>query len=233
MIFQENIVRERTINDAWRSIMWCCIRKGYVYTVEKGSYEGQKRWQLPEAMIIIEEPWIRPLAVNVPEHLGFSAPTSEEKINLYFDEYIVSDKKEETEDYTYGMYIHQQWERAVDLLNVSSGKTNQATITIGDASSIFLTDPPCLRVVSFKVLPGNVPKLQMSVFFRSWDLFAGFPENLGGLQLLKELILMNLNFEIEDGPLVAYSDGLHIYEQYFALVNQLNVDKLPIEMQDE
>ncbi len=209
--------------------MWCCIRNGYSYVVKKGSYEGQIRWQLPEATIIIEEPWTRPLAVSMPEQHGCPPPTSEKRINDYFFDYIIGDKKEDTEDYTYGQYISQQWERAVFLLNASEGKTNQATIAIGDSGSIFLESPPCLRTISFKVLPGNPPKLQMSVFFRSWDLFTGLPENLGGLQLFKEFVLMHLEFEVEDGSLVAYSDGLHIYEQYFDLVNILNTDKIPLK----
>ena len=227
-IFPENVIRERCIDNAWRSAMWCCIRNGYVYKVKKGSYEGQKRWQLPEAMIIIEEPWTRPLAVTIPENFGFAPPTSEKRINDYFEEYIIGEEKEETEDYTYGQYISRQWERAVNLLNISEGSTNQATITIGDSKSIFLDSPPCLRSISFKVLPEEIPKLQMSVYFRSWDLFAGLPENLGGLQLLKEFVLLHLTFKVSDGPLVAYSDGLHIYEQYFELVNLLNADKIPL-----
>ncbi len=226
MPFEENVIRARDINNAWRDVMWCCVRKGYKYEVKKGSYEGQQRKQLSEVMVIIEEPWTRPLAVSVPEHLGFCAPTSKEKIESYAFEYLITDTKEDKEDYTYGQYISQQLERLIYLLNVSEGKTNQATMNIGDASSISLHDPPCLRVVSFKVLPENPPQLQMSVFFRSWDLFAGFPENIAGLQLLKEYILMHLTFEITDGPIVAYSDGLHIYSQYYDLVNQLNIDKI-------
>ena len=226
MPFEENIIRARDINNAWRDAMWCCVRNGYRYRVRKGSYEGQERKQLSEVMIIIEEPWTRPLAVAVPEQLDFCSPTDEKKIHLYAYEYLLTDTKAEREDYTYGQYISQQMEKLIYLLNISDGNTNQATMNVGDTQAIFLDDPPCLRVVSFKVLPGTPPQLQMSVFFRSWDIFAGFPENIGGLQLLKEYILMHLNFEIADGPIIAYSDGLHIYEQYYDLVNKLNVDKI-------
>jgi thymidylate synthase len=66
----------------------------------------------------------------------------------------------------------------------------------------------------------------MGLFFRSWDLFTGLPENLGGLQLLKEYVLAQLEFQVQDGPIVAFSDGLHLYEMYFNLVNVLNVDKI-------
>ena len=41
--------------------------------------------------------------------------------------------------------------------------------------------------------------------------------------MLKEYILMQLSFPAEDGPIVAYSSGAHLYEQYFPLVNTLNI----------
>lgn len=238
-IFPENVVRERTINDAWHSIMWDCIRNGYRYKIERGSFESQERLQLENAMVIIEEPWTRPLAVSIPEQLGFAPPTSEEQIEAYFFEYLMSDIKPDTnQDYTYGQYITKQWDSAVNMLVKSRGNTNQCCITIGDEKSIELNDPPCLRSISFKALPKKEqpPKLQMSVFFRSWDLFAGFPENLGGLQLLKEKMIMDLahnDLEVQDGPIIAYSDGLHLYDHFYDLANPMNVDKIAEKKQED
>lgn len=216
------LINERNIEQAWRMTMWACARHGYSYKIEKGSYEGQLRKQLDHLVVVIEEPYLRPLAVTLPENLGIPAPTSEEKIQSYFYEYLLTDNKGEEEDYTYGQYISPQLPALIELLNNSGGATNQACISIGDKDSITLLDPPCLRVVDFKVVDG---RLTMTLFFRSWDVFVGFPENLGGLQLLKEYILMNLNFPVEDGPIIAYSSGAHIYEQYFSIVNSLNVHK--------
>lgn len=215
-------VNERTIEDAWRMAMWQTARYGYSYKVEKGSYEGQIRKQLDQLTVYIEKPGTRPLAVSMPEGTGIPAPTSEEKIQSYFYEYLATDTKEDKEDYTYGQYISRQLPKVIELLNVSKGDTNQACMNIGDGDSVYLNDPPCLRVADFKVVDG---RLNLSVFFRSWDLFAGFPENLGGLQLLKEYILMEMAFPVEDGSIIAYSSGAHIYEQYFPIVNTLNVHK--------
>ncbi len=225
MLFFGNFVRGRTIEDVWRDAMWCCVRNGIDYTVKAGSYVGQIRRQLPYVSILIEEPQTRPLAVRTPEGCGIPAPTDEDKINSYFLDYIIGSQKAANEDYTYGMYISGQIAKAIELLNSSGGNTNQATVTVGEPASICQGDPPCLRVISFKVVAG---KLQMTVYFRSWDLFSGLPENLGGLQLLKEYVLAHLTFPVEDGPIVAFSDGLHVYEQYFPLVNALNVDKIAI-----
>ena len=223
MIFEQNIVQGRTIEDVWRDAMWCCIRNGYSYKVKVGSYEGQLRRQLDYAVLKVQEPYTRPLAVRTPEVSGIPSPTNEDKIWRYFSNYIIGAEKSPNEDYTYGQFISPQIPRVVQLLNESQGNTNQACIQVGDTNSIFLADPPCLRVIAFKVVDGL---LQMSVFFRSWDLFAGLPENLGGLQLLKEYVLVQLHFSVQDGPLIAYSDGLHIYEQYFSLADSMNVDKI-------
>ncbi len=215
-------IRERTIESAWRMVLWNCARYGYSYRIKKGSYEGQLRKQLDHLCVVIEEPYTRPLAVWLPENCGIPAPTSEERIQNYFYDYLATDTKCEMEDYTYGQHIAPQLQKVIDLLNRSGGATNQACINIGGQENIDLADPPCLRVVDFKVVDG---KLHMAVFFRSWDIFVGFPENLGGLQLLKEYILMHIDFPAEDGQITAYSSGAHIYEQYFPIVNILNAHK--------
>ena len=215
-------IKELTIEGAWRMALWQCAKEGYKYKVKKGSYEGQLRKQLPFLTVIIEEPWQRPLAPSMPEGTGIPAPTNEERIHNYFYEYLATNTKTDQEDYTYGEFIEPQLDRAIKLLNESNGGTNQATLNIGGEQNIFLSDPPCLRVVDFKVVDGQ---LMLSVFFRSWDLFAGFPENIGGLQLLKEYVLMHLEFPVEDGHIVAYSSGAHVYEQYFPVVDVLSMHK--------
>ncbi len=47
-------------------------------------------------------------------------------------------------------------------------------------------------------------------YFRSQDLWGGFPENYGGIQLVKEY--MGAALEIADGPIIASSKDLHVYE---------------------
>jgi thymidylate synthase len=153
--------------------------------------------------------------------------TDEEKIERYFTRYIMSGQKDPNEEYTYGEFIMLQLPRIINLLIHAKGNTNQATICIGSVDTTFLTDPPCLRSISFKVVEG---KLNMCVYFRSWDLYAGFPENIGGLQLLKEYVLSEIeqSFPVKDGKIIAFSDGLHIYSQYFEIVKLLNIANVAI-----
>lgn len=224
---QCNFVQGSTIQDAWREVMWLCVKNGWDFVVKGGSYVGQIRKQLPFVSVVIDQPYIRPLAPIMPPSIP--GPTDESKIETYFTRYIMSSQKDQNEEYTYGEFIMGQLDRIIELLIESKGNTNQATICIGDVSTTFLPDPPCLRHISFKIVEG---KLNMSVYFRSWDLYAGFPENLGGLQLLKEYVLNELIhvgwMKVEDGKLIAFSDGLHLYEMYFDIVDCLNVDKIKV-----
>jgi len=53
------------------------------------------------------------------------------------------------------------------------------------------------------------------VYFRSWDLWAGFPSNLAAIQLLKEYMADEIG--VADGELVAMSKGMHLYEYCWEL----------------
>ena len=220
-----NCIEEISINDAWREAMRLCIKNGKDFVVKGGSYMGQIRKQLSDVKIRITQPWTRPLAPIVCP--PYQPPTNDEKIETYFEKYIMGAIVQKNEDYTYGSYIVPQVQPIVEILRKAKGHTNQAAIAIGGVESVSQNDPPCLRSILFKVVDN---RLQMSVLFRSWDLYTGFPENLGGLQMLKEYILVQIEDElgIQDGPIVAYSDGLHLYDQYFDLANDLNIEKIKV-----
>lgn len=220
---ETNFVQAYNIDEFWRETLQLCIAKGVDDVVLGGSYVGQIRKQLPFFSGRIINPGHRTLSPLPPP--GVPCSTSEDKIESYFLKYLMSSEVEENEVYTYGSFIEPQLDRCIQLLNDSNGKTNQASITVGDVSTTFLDDPPCLRSISFKVIND---RLQMTVYFRSWDLYAGLPENLGGLQLLKEYVLETMDVEAADGDLVVFSDGAHIYSQYFDIINTLCVEKIVV-----
>ena len=90
--------------------------------------------------------------------------------------------------------------------------TNQAFMAVGNKESINLSDPPCLRAIDTRILDD---RLCFVVYFRSWDLWAGFPSNLAAIQLLKEYMAREIG--VADGELVAMSKGLHLYEYCWEL----------------
>lgn len=56
------------------------------------------------------------------------------------------------------------------------------------------------------------------VYFRSWDLWNGFPANLGAIQMLKEYMAEEIG--VGDGEIVAASKGLHLYDYAWALADK-------------
>ncbi len=126
--------------------------------------------------------------------------------------YLMTAHKAQGEQYTYGQYLEPQIAEVIRMYKEDGYNTNQAYMAVGDAQSIFLSDPPCLRGIDTRIREG---KLNFALYFRSWDLWAGFPSNLAAIQLLKEY--MGTEIGVEDGELIATSKGLHLYEYSWEL----------------
>jgi len=220
---KETLIKAMTIPEAWFRAIYACVHTGHEYLVDKGEFEGQLRRELDMAIINIYQPGIRPLACQS----GDIVPTSEKAIQKYFHDYLMNpdfedEKEAAANEYKYATWIAPRWQKCCDLLANGDGGCNQATISIGESPGLDFAKPPCLRLIDMRVRYG---KLHFVVYFRSWDLIAGLPQNLGGLQMLKETCLDYLNSTIwiqnkpllEDGHIIAVSKGLHIYEHFFKI----------------
>ena len=125
-------------------------------------------------------------------------------------------KHKAKETYTYGDDIDKQLKELIRVHREGEDGTNQACMSIGDANSIFLEHSQCLRVIDTRIRYG---KLHFYVYFRSWDLWGGFPANLAAVQVLKEYVGSELG--VEDGELIAYSKGLHLYDMSWDVANMV------------
>jgi thymidylate synthase len=213
----------KTISDAWFQLIFNLFDKAYSQDIQKGSFENEQyRLQYPGIAVYIEHP-SADIVPTIPPGLGIPAPTTMEYIENYFANYLMNPELGENETYTYASRIqHQmpnggsQLDRVVDILR-STPLTNQAVIEIATPEDLDVCygkdgklDPPCLRVVDFKAIPSDDSVLlTVSVYFRSWDLWAGFPTNLGGIELLKQYVASEAS--LKNGPMYAYSAGAHIY----------------------
>ena len=157
------------------------------------------------AVIQIDYPGTRPLVPITPE--GVPPPTSMEYVEKDYLPYLMTNAKKLNETYTYGEYVEPQLLEIIKMYTENGFNTNQATINVGDKSSIYLDDPPCLRMIDTRVRYGA---LHFVVYFRSWDLYGGFPANLAAIQLMKEQMAQAIG--VEDGKIIAISKGLHLYE---------------------
>lgn len=208
------------LDDAWFQCLCAILEKGHVYKIDRGSFQGQRRLEFDFVTIRAKRPGHQIIPV-MPEGSGIPAPTTMEYINEYLS-YLMTAKKTETEDYTYGERLVGQMplrinqiEEVIKMYKTQGHGTNQATMEIGMPSDIRLADPPCLRIIDTRIRYG---KLHFILYFRSWDLWGGMPSNLGGLQLVKKYMADEIG--VEDGEMIAASKGLHLYEYCWELAKQ-------------
>ena len=179
------------------------------YTIDRGSFEGHQRIEFDHVTIRVEYPSSRPLVPDVP--LGVPAPVTQEYIDGYLP-YLMCNGKSGNEDYTYGQDLEEQIPQVIQMYKNDGYNTNQAFMAVGSKDSMRLKDPQCLRGIDTRILDG---KLHFVVYFRSWDLWGGFPANLGGIQILKEYMASEIG--VADGELIASSKGLHLYDHCWDL----------------
>jgi len=216
------------VDDAWFQALSEILQHGHVYTITRGSYEGEKRLEFDFVTIRIRKP-SHQIIPMIPEGMSIPAPTDMDYVQGYLH-YLLTGTKTETEDYTYGERLVDakvrikdpsdprglakdlplnvnQVEEVINLYKTKGHGTNQAIMEIGMPSDIKLNDPPCLRLIDTRIRYG---KLHFILYFRSWDLWGGFPSNIGGLQLVKQYMADEIG--VDDGEIIAVSKGLHLYD---------------------
>jgi len=204
-------IEARDLPDAWFQSVYRLIETGSEYVIDRGSYKGQKRLEFDYVTVHIKHPGVRPLLPDIPPSLGIPNPVAEGYLEEYLP-YLMTSEKVPSEDYTYGQYLEPQIAEVIRMYKADGPGTNQAYMTVGDPQSIQLGDPPCLRGIDTRI---KDEKLHFVVYFRSWDLWNGFPANLGAIQLLKEYMASSIG--VEDGEIIASSKGLHLYDYVWEL----------------
>jgi len=216
------------LDDAWFQCLNAILEKGQVYTITRGSYEGQRRLEFDFVNVHVKKPSNQIIPI-IPEGMSIPAPTTLDYIDQYLN-YLLTPDKTQTEEYTYGERLVDakvkvketkdgkemvrdlnlnvnQVQEVINIYKTQGFGTNQAIMEIGMPSDIKLNDPPCLRLIDTRVRFG---KLHFIIYFRSWDLWGGFPSNLGGIQKVKKFMADEIG--IEDGEMILLSKGLHLYE---------------------
>lgn len=227
-------IEARDLPDAWAQTVFKCLEPGIARKrkVDEGSYKDQYRLEFDYITVHVLYPGARPLIPDIPAHLGIPSPVeSIEYVENYFARYLMSDLKEGDEQYTYGERIVSgmlspiahidrkhtyddfkpnsnvnQMEEVIKRYKKYGPGNNQLIMQVGQPADIMLKDPPCLRHIDTRIEEG---KLHFAFYFRSWDLWGGFPANLAAVQLMKEFMASEIG--VEDGEMICSSKGLHIY----------------------
>jgi thymidylate synthase len=204
-------IEARDLPDAWFQCVYNILEKGKTYLIDRGSYEGQKRLEFDYVTVHIKFPGTRPLLPDIPPALGIPNPVADDYLDQYLP-YLMTSEKKEGEEYTYGEYLEPQISEVIRMYREDGHETNQAYMTVGNPETIYLSDPPCLRGIDTRIKEN---RLHFAVYFRSWDLWNGFPANLGAIQLLKEYMAESIG--VGDGEIIAASKGLHLYDYIWEL----------------
>jgi len=120
--------------------------------------------------------------------------------------------------YIYSNDFLSQLELMIWTYKNKGHRNNQMVLQVAQPTDMLLQDPPCLRHIDTRIQDG---KLHFYPYFRSWDLWGGFPANLGGIQLLKEYCAAEIG--VEDGEMIASSKGLHLYDYSFDIAKCLRM----------
>lgn len=220
-----HLVKARDIPDAWFQLIDLCYKHGRDYRVGLGSFAGvENRRELDHITVHITNPESRPLLPEIPDWYGIPNPVPEGM--AYVDRYlpyILTDHVEPGEQYTYGQRLFSPMDIQVNGEKVSSVRsqvdevidkfkqsyeTNQCCMSISCPQDIQLQHPPCLRSIDCRIY-GDSEKLHFIMYFRSWDLWSGFPANLAALVSLQEWMAEQIG--VETGEFICSSKGLHMY----------------------
>ena len=110
------------------------------------------------------------------------------------------------------LYINQI-EAAIHTYKTYGFRNNQMILQVGHPSDMLLVDPPCLRHIDTRIQDdGNGPELRFHIYFRSWDLWGGFPANLAGIVELAKYMAGEIG--LSEKALQSWtvsSKGLHLY----------------------
>lgn len=219
------------IPDAWFQCLWSILDNGFKYTIELGSFVGNERCEFDFITILIKKPYAEPydeMLPKIPEYYNIPAPVESGYVEQYLP-YLMTGEIQENEEYTYGSrlcnieYIENvplfgrthskfedttinQIEHWIKVLK-ETPNTNQAVLQVAQPSDCLLDDPPCLRLVDMRIKNN---RLIFYPYFRSWDLWGGFPANLAGIAVLQKYMADEIG--VESGEIVASSKGLHIYK---------------------
>lgn len=212
------------IPDAWFQCVSSVIENGNKYIIQHGSFVGQTRLEFDWITIYIKKPYSEPydtMLPQIPSHLNIPNPVENGYVEQYLP-YLMTNNIEPKEQYTYGSRIAEQIPHWIKVLK-ETPNTNQAVLQVAQPSDYKLGDPPCLRHIDMRInktlIKGSangieyqdyyIYELIFYPYFRSWDLWGGFPANLAGISVLQKYMADEIG--VRSGPIVAASKGLHLY----------------------
>jgi thymidylate synthase len=101
--FKDVTIYAKTLDELYFLAIKATLAFGRKYKIDSGSYAGSHRFEFDNAKLIVEYPTTRPLAPTPRE--GIPVPTNDEKIELYYNNYLMNGYLEPNEHYRYSSWI--------------------------------------------------------------------------------------------------------------------------------
>lgn len=244
-------IEATNLPDSWFQTLYKSVEIGRDFTIDRGSFAGQKRKEFDFVTIHIKCPDKGDLLPKLNPLLNLPDPVEDDYLDGYMP-YLMTGEEKKGESYTYGqrivgaqlnnyslegadLYVPElfaDWLIEGVSKEYQDGKTlfidqmsamiwtyknkgyrnNQMIMQVGQPSDMALLDPPCLRHIDTRIQDGA---LHFFPYFRSWDLWGGFPANLAAIELMKQYCAEQIG--VKNGEIIASSKGLHLYDYVFEL----------------
>ena len=144
------------------------------------------------------------------------------KSGLYKDILIQEDEvwdynlKDRIVHFENGKWYLNQLELMIWTYKNKGYRNNQMILQVAQPSDMLLQDPPCLRHIDTRIQDN---KLHFFPYFRSWDLYGGFPANLAAIELMKQYCAGQIG--VDNGEIIASSKGLHLYSYVWEIAEAI------------
>jgi thymidylate synthase len=97
-------IEATTLSDAWFQTLFKILEEGSVFTIDRGSYAGQKRLEFDWVTIHIKHPNVRPLLPQIEAHHNIPNPVADDYLDEYLP-YLMTRHLKDGESYTYGQRL--------------------------------------------------------------------------------------------------------------------------------
>lgn len=195
-------IEEKSVGEAWLKILQLVQKFGFIKKSQHG--EDQKELMNLVAVITDEDP------DNIKWKNYF--PFSRDDLLQYYPQ-LVTGMQVIDVSYTYGQRLRSygsidQIRKLIDLLKKTPFSRRAISVLYNVNQDIDSENAPCLVLIQCLV---QEDKLFMTAYFRSHDLFDGWPKNSFGLLKLQKYICEEVN--IERGSLTIISNSAHVYKR--------------------
>ncbi|EFO81232.1 thymidylate synthase [Oscillochloris trichoides DG-6] len=213
------LVRAATVREAYLHLIWNVLSFG----VHGGTQHSSNQREILDVLTVVSAEPGDPAAFSHAEWMPFTRASLGERLpNGGYSGYlgqILTANPAEGVSYTYGARLRtfdgQIDQVAAICADLRSAATSRRALAVlwnphQDAGS---ANPPCLNLVQARLRPAPgeaTPRLFLTVYFRSHDIFRAWPANAYALRALQALIAEELG-GVELGDLAILSHSAHIY----------------------